>query len=610
MIKLSDYVVQFLENLKIKNVFMLPGGGCMHLVDSFGKSPSINYVCCLHEQAAVIAADGYAQYNNSLGVALVTTGPGGTNAITGVAASWIDSIPVLIISGQAKRQDLRDEYGVRQMGVQEVAIRDLVKPITKYVVTVKDPALIKYHLQKAVHLATEGRFGPVWIDLPLDVQGSMIDETTLESYDPDDEIPLVSQNIPAPIIDEKINQAISLLKESRRPVILAGNGVRLSGALDAFKELINKLSIPVLTTWKSIDFLPENHPLFFGRPGAVASRYANFIQQNSDLLIVLAARLDLPQVAFDNKNFATKAKKIIVDIDENELKKWQFQIDVSLNMNVAYFISKINSILLNPRISINTNITNETYVEKWRAYCQDLKKRFPVVTKNYYDEVRDGVNTYVLVNELSKHLDANDLIIPGSSGSCSEVMYQAFQVKEGQRFLNSPGLGSMGFGVAQSIGGAITSGKRTICVIGDGGLQHNIQELETLRRLNLNLKIFVLNNNGYASIRMMQQRHFNGRLVACDPTSGLTFPNLSKICDAYDLSHTIISNQNQLIEKLPSFLSKAGPAIAEIIVDPSFQMIPRVSSEVRADGSIVSKPMEDLWPFLDRTEFNNIMSMR
>jgi len=597
MIKLSDYVFQFVASLKVKHVFLLPGGGCMHLVDSLGRRSDLEYICCLHEQAAAIAAEAYGQYTNNIGVALVTTGPGSTNAITGVAGAWIDSTPVLIISGQVKRPDMIGETGVRQMGNQEIEIVSIVRPITKYTITILEPESIRYHLEKAVYLARTGRPGPVWIDIPLDVQATMVDEPKLQGFE---HLELASKKNKKEL-ERSVEKTIQLFNESQRPVILAGNGIRLSGALKDFLDLIEHLKIPVLTTWKAIDFLPENHELFFGRPGSIGQRGANFIQQNSDFIVTVGARLDLPQVGYNYQNFARAAKKVIVDIDFTEIKKLKMDIDVSICSDARDFIKELlrkkDKFIFKDR-------------SKWISCCREWKSKYPVVLPQYWEQ-KEYVNTYILIDVLSELMEEDDVLVPGSSGGCSEITMQAFKVKKGQRIFNTPGLGAMGFGLPASIGACLASGKkRTVSIIGDGGLQHNIQDLETMARLKLPVKIFILNNNGYASIKNMQKNYFNGHLVGCDPSSGLTLPDTCKVASAYGLKNTRILNHTGLKERVKEVLETEGPFICEVMVDPQLVTAPRLSSEVRSDGSIVSKPLEDLWPFLDREEFKANMIVK
>jgi len=443
------------------------------------------------------------------------------------------------------------------------------------------PEEIRYHLEKALYLATEGRKGPVWIEIPLDVQGSMIDENKLKGFTP-------AKNTPK---KPDIAQCVKLLQAAKRPVILAGNGIRMAGAKAKFLKLIRKLNIPVLTTWRAADLLPENDPLYFGRPGSVGQRAANFIQQNSDLLITLGARLDLPQVAFDYKNFAREAKKIIVDIDAAEIRKMGFKKDVAVNSDAGVFIE-----LLLKR-------AKPSGAKKWLEWCGRLKKLYPVPDKSSLQTSGKFINTYSLIDALSKQLTSRDILVPGSSGSCAEVTMQTIKIKKGLRVLNTPGLGSMGFGLPAGIGACVASGRRTIGVVGDGGLQHNIQELETIKRLGLPYKLFILNNNGYGSIRMMQTRHFKGRLVSCDPTSGLTVPDTLKIAAAYGIKTRRITVKNNLEKAVKEVLASKGPVICDVEVEPMLETAPRVSSAVLPDGRIVSKPLEDLWPFLEREEF-------
>jgi len=403
MVKVSDYIFDFVAQKGVSHVFMLPGGGAMHLNDSLGRNRKLSYVCNLHEQACAIAADAYSQYTNNLGVALVTTGPGGTNTITGVAAAWLDSTPVLFISGQVKRPDMIRDRAVRQMGFQEIDIVSLVRPITKYAVIVMEPSSIGYHLEKAVHLAKHGRPGPVWIDVPLDVQAALIDENDLQVFDAS-EMPQSTEGVG---LAERVSCAIELLNNAQHPVILAGNGIRLSNALGDFFRLIEALDIPVLTTWKAADFLPEDHPLYAGRPGAVGQRGANFTQQNADWLLIIGARLDLGQTAYTHANFARGARKIMVDIDAAEINKMQMKIDVPVNSDAGEFFREFNRQL--------SKVEKKDH-SKWLERCKDWQARYPVVLPEYWDD-RGFVNDYVLIDILSDELSGKDLLIPGSSGA-------------------------------------------------------------------------------------------------------------------------------------------------------------------------------------------------
>ncbi|MCM2267879.1 MAG: thiamine pyrophosphate-binding protein [Elusimicrobiales bacterium] len=586
MVKLSDYVMDFVARQGVKHVFMLPGGGCMHLVDSLGNNKKLKFVGYMHEQAAAIAADAYAQYTGNLGVALVTTGPGGTNAITAVTASWIDSTPVLVLSGQVKTNDLIGKSGLRQRGIQEAPIVSMVKPVTKYAVTVTDPATIRYHLEKAVYLARSGRRGPVWLDIPLDTQGAQINPAKLKGFKP-----------PRPASPASVRAAalktLAMLGKARRPVILAGAGIRMAKALPQFLKLARRLKVPVLTTWRAADFLGDTDPLYFGRPGSIAGRAANFIQQNSDFILVLGARLDLPQIGHNFNLFARGAKKVVVDIDRAEIEKMAMRVDLKANCDAGQFIGEL---------ARAAGKFRPQDLRPWFALCRDWRRRYPL-GRGVTPTKKDLVNTYDLMEVLSQEMDGRDVLVPGSSGSCAEITMQAFKVKPGQRVLNTPGLGSMGFGLPASGGAAIASGRRVVTIIGDGGLQHNIQAYETIARLNLPVKIFILNNDGYGSIRVMQTKHFKGNYVFCDPRSGLNVPDIARNAAVYGLKTVRIPNKAAIRAGVRKTLAMKGPVVCEVLVDPWLETAPKLASFVKPDGKIVSKPLEDLWPFLDREEF-------
>ncbi|WP_294502342.1 thiamine pyrophosphate-binding protein [uncultured Victivallis sp.] len=592
MEKVSDYIFRYLaEHTGVRHVFMLPGGGCMHLVDSLGKQPGLEFVCNLHEQACAIAAEAYAQNNNELGIALVTTGPGSTNAITGVAGAWIDSTPLLVLSGQAKREDRMTGLGVRQMGIQEVDITAIVAPIIKYAKCVTEPESIRLELEKALYLAQHGRRGPVWLDIPLDVQGAQIDPDRLTGFTPE----------PAAEPDYK-TAAVTILEELRqahRPAVYAGNGIRAAGAVDDFLKLVERLQIPVLTSWKAADFLPEDHPLFVGRPGIIAQRGANFVQQTADCLLILGTRLDLCQTGFNHPHFAPNARKLMVDIDIHEIDKLNMPFAGKFAMDAGEVIRA----MLAERPDALPCAAFLNRAKEWQ-------KRYPVILPEYCDESKKLVNLYHLVEVLSHQLEPGDILIPGSSGACAEVTMQAVKVKSGVRIHNTPGLGSMGFGLPATLGGCLASGrKRTVGIVGDGGLQHNIQELETLHRLNLPVKLFVLNNNGYGSIYNMQNGRFAGHLVACNPASGLTLPDLERIAKAYQLDFVRIASPKELDSQVRAVLERPGAVICEVMTDPSVPSAPRLASEALPDGRMVSKPMEDLAPFLSREELAENLSI-
>ncbi len=591
MVKLSDYLFEYLADYGIEDVFMLSGGGCMHLVNSLGKNERIRYICCLFEQAVSVAAGAYAQYRNKLGVGLVTTGPGGTNAITGVASAWTDSIPLLIVSGQVKTADLSNGT-VRTLGFQELDIVSVVKPITKYAVTVTNPYNIAYELEKCIYYATHGRPGPVWIDVPLDVQAATIDETKLKHFLPEES--KADCNV------EMIDKVMDLLKQSKRPVIIAGYGIKTSGGQDVFADLVNQLQIPVLLTWKAMDLLDDDNPLFFGRPGCIGQRCANFIQQNSDLIITIGARLDFGQIGYEQDQFAPNAKKIIVDVDEQELSKFKFQTDLLIRADAKNFLEEI---IDKVRDFDFNNASN------WLEYCNDLKEQYPVKSECVYSS-DEGTSTYYLMEILNQLTDEKTVFAPGNSGACSEIFCQTYKVKKGQRIVTTNTLGSMGTGLPAAIGACISSGNHTtICVNGDGGFQMNIQDLETVHRLNLPVKFFVLNNGGYGSIRNSQNNYFNGFYVGAEKNSGVTLPDLERIAYAYKIAFYRVNNNTEMEDVVRECIAVDGPVICELMVSKDEMTLPRTKSVVLENGKMKSMPLEDLFPFLDREEYNRVMKI-
>lgn len=560
----------------------------MHLNDSLGKHPGIQFICNLHEQASAIAAEAYGQYTG-LGVAMVTTGPGGTNTLTGVAGAWLESTPMLVISGQVKRADLVGNRGVRQIGFQEIDIIRIVGPITKFAVTVIDPLLIRRCLEEAVWNATHGRKGPVWVDIPLDVQATEIDPATLISFTPPI-TPDVSQKI-----HEAAEQTLRLLNEAKRPIVLVGNGVRHSGAVDLFLKWAESIEIPILTTWKALDFLPEDHPLYVGRPGAVGQRAANFAQQTSDVFISIGARLDYGQTAYNHGNFAPQAQRVIIDIDSAELEKLQMTTAVSLVADAAHFLDTL--------VDLTARADLPDW-GAWRARCDQWKQRYPIVLPSYR-ETTNGIHNYIFIEALGKSLGDGDLLVPGSSGACSEVTCQALPTPKGLRFINTQGLGAMGFGVPAALGACLAAGgRRTVCVDGDGGFVMNAQELAVIANLGLPIKFFVLNNAGYGSIRTTQINYFERRFMACDKDSGLNLPDLEKTAALYNIPFKRLSTHSNLTGNISKVLEDSGPLICEVMMAPDQFTQPKVSSKQQPDGKMVTMPMEDLWPFLDRSEFN------
>lgn len=593
--KLSDYVWSYLENYGVKHVFMLPGGGAMHLVDSLGKNKNIEYITLLHEQACAMASETYSRIANHIGVTLVTTGPGGTNAITGVAAAWLESTPCLVISGQVKTSDLKKETGVRQKGNQEIGIVEIVKSITKYAVTITDPNYIKYHLDKSLFLAINGRPGPVWIDIPLDVQATVIEVDELKSFDITKE-----ERGNSFLLDEKIMKTIELLKAAKRPVMLVGQGIERGSGREIFRELVKMLKIPVLTSWIATELIEFDNEYNMGKPGMVAGRYSNFTMQNSDCLIAIGTRLDPSMIGYSYGNFAPNAKKVIVDIDEKEIDKIDTKVDVKVVSDATKFILELVKKLKNKKVVIK--------VDNWLNRCKDWKRKYPVMLDEYKED-KGNVNPYYFIEKLSEELAEDDIILPGSSGASIDVFWLAFKNKKNQRLLSTGSLGAMGYGIPSSIGGCLASGKkRTICIEGDGSLQLNIQELASIVGMNLPIKIFVFNNGGYLSIMNMQKAYFNGNFVGAEKSSNLFIPNIVDVAKAYGLKVYSIYNHEDLGEKIRKVINTKGPVLCNILMSQDFSIQPKVVSEVCEDGTMKSRTLEDLWPFLDKEELAKNMT--
>lgn len=587
--RVADYIFARVAELGVKEVFLLPGGGAMHLVDALGQNPDITFIPTHHEQAAAIAAEAYSRVNETLGVALVTTGPGATNTLTAVAGAWIESVPLLIISGQVKRADMKADSGVRQMGPQEVDIVSMVKPITKYAITVDEPENIGLYLDKALHEAMTGRKGPVWLDVPLDVQASLIEPVELAR----DESNTDNESDCALELDE----VIQLIQQAERPIILAGHGIRLSGAADAFKQLYEKTGIPVLTTWNSLDLIPYEHPLCAGRPGSVALRPANFAAQNCDLLISIGARLDNVVTAHNPQNFAQYADKVIVDIDASELKKHQLPKARVIQGNAKTFIEQLNTEL--PEL--------KTDYSDWINKIADWKQRYPRCDGEKFPE-QGEISHYHFIDRLSALTKANELIITGSSGLAVEVFYSTFVNKPGQRIFLTSGLGSMGYGLPAAIGGCLASGQKpVVSVEGDGSLQLNLQELSTLKSLNLPIRMFIMNNNGYASIRNTQRNYFDERYVATGQEAGLLIPDLVKLAEAIGLDAVRINDASELDEKIQYVLNHPGPILCDVSIIKDEALWPKVSANPQANGSMISMPLEDMTPLLSLDQLKQEM---
>ena len=590
----ADYVLEFVAAQGVRAVFLVPGGGSMYLVDALGRRPDIEYVPTHHEQAASIAAEAYARTTGGLGCALVSTGPAGTNAITGVAGSWIESVPLLMISGQVKRSDLMGDSGVRQMGVQEVDIVSIVKPITKYAVTILDPLEIRYELEKAVFLATSGRKGPVWIDIPLDVQASRIqDEELLRRFEP----PAKPANAG---LTADVSEIMALLKAAERPALLAGHGVRISGAVNEFRELYETLRIPVLTTWNADDLIPTSHPLAVGKPGVVALRAPNFVVQNSDLILVIGARLDNLVTAFNPTKFGRCAKKVLVDVDQCELRKFPSE------MNIA------KTVVSDAREFIAAMLAQKDHFSsvdrsRWVARCQDWKARFPINDGKPF-AITGPISHYHLTKVLMDAIPENTMIATGTAGLGIEVLYTAFATKTGQRMFLNTGLGAMGYGLPTIVGCGVAIGKKPFVAIeSDGSLMMNVQELQTIRMLDLPVRLFVINNRGYASIRSTQRNYFQSHYVGTGPESGLFFPDMLKIANANGIAAMQIADASELESGVRMALAGKGPLLIDVLVEPDADLWPKAAALPQPDGTMRSMPLEDMSPLLSREELRENM---
>jgi len=592
MIKVSDYIANFLaKHSDVANtIFMVSGGGNMHLINGVGKHPDLEYICNHHEQACTIAAEGYARLHNKIGVAYVTTGPGGTNAISGVYGAWVDSIPTLTISGQVKFETTiasQPKLKLRQLGDQEVNIIDLVKPITKYAVMVDDKNSIRYHLEKALYEAKNERPGPVWLDVPLDIQGALINEDELNGY---------NQN-KISVYNTKIDEVMQLLSQSSRPVIIAGNGIVLSDSRNSFMALAEQLKIPVVSSFARYDILNDDQEFMFGRFGTIGHRSTNFIVQNSDLIIAIGARLNIRAISYNWEYFAREAKKIVVDVDQAELNKHTLKVDVKVHADAKVFIDEFL------RISKKREMPN---FEKWVERCKQYRLDFPLLTE---DKLSKGfyVNSYHFFHLLSKIANDEEIFI-FANATASVSSYQSLITKGSQRVIENSGSAAMGYDLPAAIGSCIANDKKSVvCVTGEGSLQMNLQELQTIKHNNLPIKLFVLNNDGYSSIKNTQSNFFDGFKVGSDMTSGVSFPKIEKLANLYELDYYKISNSENLQNELEVAYNNNEAFICEVLIDPAEKMEPKLSSEIKKDGTMISKPLEDMYPFMSREEFSKNM---
>lgn len=649
MEKVADYIAEGIAGLGVRHVFLVTGGGAMHLDDALGRRRDLALVFDHHEQACAIAAEGNARTTGGIGVVCVTTGPGGTNTITGVLGQWHDSIPALYVSGQVRRDTTvaSTALPLRQLGDQEADIVRLVAPITKYAVSIVEPSSVRYHFEKATWLATHGRPGPVWLDIPLNVQAAAVEPAGLVGFDPGElesgaaggcgaagppgaleppqaaaervghpglrPWPPVEAAAQAPgafsgCFDREAaraaaRDALRRLRAAERPVILAGGALRTAGAYELFLRAIDLLGVPVCTAWNAADLLWDDHPLFAGRPGSVGERAGNFALQNADVVLVLGCRLNVRQVGYEFAAFAHHAYRIVVDIDEAELAKPTISPDLAVHADVGFFLEELAGLAAaEPSVSH----------ADWMAWCTERRRRYPVVLPEYRRR-EAPVNPYVFVEKLAERLEPGDMVVCANGSACV-VGIQAFAFKRGQRLLVNSGTAGMGYDLPAAVGAAFArrtgrsgaragSGKRVVCLAGDGSIQMNIQELQTIVQHQLPIKIFVFDNAGYASIRQTQDNLFAGRRVGEGPGSGVTFPDLVRVAEAYGIEAMRVFRHDELDDAIEAALVNPSPTLVDVVMDPDQTFMPKVIAERLPDGRLVSKPLEDMFPFLSREEF-------
>jgi acetolactate synthase-1/2/3 large subunit len=588
--KVSDYVFERLAEAGISEVFTVSGGGIAHLIDSMGRNPSFRYTCNHHEQACAVSAEGYARVTGKMAVCLVTLGPGAVNALAGIVGAWVDSIPMLVISGQVRSDLIADYSKLRQKGPQEANAIEMARPVTKYAASVRNPLHIRHELEKALHLATSGRPGPVWLELPFDVQGASVEKDLLEKFTPPEAASTKNLASDAALVWQAIRAA-------ERPLIIGGNGIHLSGSRDLFLRFIEEFQIPVATPYTAKDVMAEAHPLNIGVFGTAGQRRANFAVQNADLIIALGAGLCVSKVGFNFAGFAPKARKVIVDVDRNQIEHQVPKADIAVVADVGRLLEE----LMRQR-----GDTDYRPTPRWLEVCAHWKQKYPIILDEYFED-RDYANMYVFMDRLSDALNSHDIMITGN-GFDLAACYQAFKVQDGQRILLSGNWGSMGWDLPMAIGGCIGRGRqRAILVTGDGSVQFNIQELLTARHYGLPLKVFIFNNQGYSCIRSTQKSLFESRIVAADAGSGVGQMDFRKLADLYNFQYGRIDNNDDIVAGVQAMLAIEGPTLCEVKISPHAVITPKASAFRRADGTIESRPLEDMAPFLPREEIHENM---
>ncbi len=588
--RLADFVIEFLKKNGVDTVFTVSGGGSIFLCDALYKAKKLKYISCHHEQAVSFAAESYSRFKNKPGAAIVTTGPGGTNCTTGVACCWIDSIPTIFISGQVYLNQTIQNTGLRQIGVQEIDIINMVKKFTKYSVMITKPNEIKYHLEKAFFLSTNGRPGPVWIDIPADIQNSKINLKNLKSFKPN------LKKINTRKLDDKIKNVAKLLSKFDRPMLHIGQGVKISGGEKYLRSLINKYEIPFGLTWNASDLIESSHNSYIGRPGAFAERGSNFIVQNCNLHLSIGTRLPFMVTGYHSYDFARNAKKIMVDIDDTELKKNRTNPDITICCDAKYFLKTLFK-YMPKKIEIS---------QKWKQYCKNIRKKYPIVLDKYKKQ-RKTINSYYFIECLSNQLKKNETIVT-DMGLSFVGTHQAFKIKKGQKLYTNSGHAPMGWGLPAAIGASYAKNKKkVICLTGEGGLQMNIQELATVMHNKLPIKLFIYNNGGYLTIKQTQQLGFNNRIMGSNKKSGISFPDYRKIADSHKMKYFLLKDTKNLKKDLKKILNSQAPVITEILLDDEQEQMPKAINKRLPNGKVVATKFEDLYPFLSVNELKENM---
>jgi acetolactate synthase-1/2/3 large subunit len=606
--RVADYIAHRLAEAGLTHVFIVTGGGAMHLNDAFGRGQGLTCVCLHHEQACAMAAEAYARLGGKPAILNVTTGPGGVNALNGVFGAYTDSLPMIVISGQVRRETIANNFpiGLRQLGDQEVDIVRMVGGITKYAVMVQDPLRIRYELEMALHLAVTGRPGPTWVDVPIDIQGSFIDPAALAGFDPFEggrarplAVPTEADTLTGPALRQAARAVIDRLATSARPCVLPGTGVRIAGAADRFLKLADRLGAPVATAFNAHDLIADDHPLYVGRAGTVGDRSGNFAVQNADFLLVLGCRLNIRQISFNWGSFARGAFKAMVDVDQAELSKPTLSIDLPIHADLNDFLEALEAEL----DAQGAVAPHEAYL----AWCRARQARYPVVPPDYWLNPAP-VNPYCFAQTLFEQLDADDIVVTGDGTACV-VTFQAARLKQGQRLFSNSGSASMGYDVPAAIGAwyAASGARRVICIAGDGSVMMNLQELQSIIGARLPIKVFILNNDGYHSIRQTQQNYFPDNVVGCGPESGVTFPDFVKLGAAFGFPVSRIEAHAGLADAILAVLESEGPQLCEVMLDKAQPFAPKLSSRRLEDGRMVTSALEDLAPFLSREEMADNM---